>query len=262
MPTAKEYYEGVLKTAGVSEAKRQVLMAALDDEEISKALQAEAVAPKLRQDDYSRNMDALKADRQKWEKFYADNLTWKAQEEARIAQLLAGGGNGEDVIRTTGQEFETFKKTWQDELTKSNQQRDAQVVNLLKDGMFLASQHAVEFKEALDTEALAKIAMEKGKSLRDAYADLVAPRRAELQSTQHKEELKRVADEAVRDYAAKHHIPVDTQPREYHPIFDRDPAKQVEYQPNTGRLSPTAERQLRSNFVDTWNEAGAKTSGT
>lgn len=253
----KQYIDQLAQTAGLTQEEKDAILKVASNEKFSKALGDDI----LRQQDYSRQSDALRADRQKWEGFYKENLTWRAAEEARVAQILAEANGNRQVIEPVQGDF-LSKKDFEAELTKQNQQRDAQVVNLLKDGMFLASQHAVEFKEALDTEALAKIATEKGMTLRAAYAELVGSRRAELATAHHKAELETAKAEAVRDYAAKHHIPVDTQPKEYHVMFDRDPAKQVEYTANTGRLSSTAERTLRSNFVDSWNEAGAKTSGT
>src|ERR1700690_4523048 len=89
MPTAKEYYEGILKQAGVSDTKRQALVAVLDDEEISKALNSDVIAPRLRQEDYSRNQDALKAEKDKWTKWYTDTLTQTQQNQKLVADYEA-----------------------------------------------------------------------------------------------------------------------------------------------------------------------------
>jgi len=130
--------------------------------------------------------------------------------------------------------------------------------------MSIASRHAVEFKEPLDAAAVKKVAMEKGLPLAQAYDEYVAPRRAEAQAAQHKAELDRVREEAVRDFASTHKIPVDTRPSEYHTLLDRDPKKQVgvdDYVPNSGQLSHRAEATLAGNFADAWNSATAGTSG-
>lgn len=268
MATAKEYYENILKQAsGVSEEKRKALITVLEDEAIAAALQADVIAPRMRQEDYSRNMNALGDEKKKWQDWYAKALDADAKREQELAtarqraaayEAAYGTGQQQQVIQPVQQADVFSRKDFEAEIAK----RDQQVIGLLKDGMSLASRHAVEFKEALDTEELAKIAVDKGLTLRAAYDQMVAPRRATLSDEQRKAEIQRAKDEAVRDYAAKHHIPVDTQPREYHPIFDRDTSKQVEYVANTGRLSPTGERQLRDNFVAEWNKAGSGTSGT
>ena len=214
----------------------------------------------LRQSDYSRRMDALKADRGKWEKFYNDLVVWKANEEARLAQV-----QGE---RTTQQQQTTqpvlgeyiSMKQFQEELAR----RDQVTVGLLKDGMRLASAHAVEFHEPLDTAALEKLAVEKNLSLVQAYNEMVSPRRTELQTKQYDDRLKQAREEGARDALAKHKLPVDNQPREFHVLADRDPSKMagaVEYQPNTGKLSIGGERALREGFVEEWQKAGS-TSGT
>lgn len=268
MASAKEYYEGVLKQAGVAPEKQQAFLSAFDDE-ISKVLQAEAIAPKLRQDDYSRNMDALRKKEAESVAYYQKLLGWESEVKANAEKLAAyeaaygqldGNGQRQPVVQQVQQpDFSALKKEWQDELAK----RDGQVIGLLKTGMAIASQHAAEFKERLDVDALEKIATEKQMSLQAAYDEFVRPRREEKSLEARKHELQQAREEAVRDFATKQHIPVDAGRPEYHPFFNPGDAKQqIEYTPNTGRLTPVAERTLRSNFVDEWNKAGSGTSGT
>lgn len=271
--SAKEFYEGILNTAGVSTEKRQALLAALADEDIARALTNDAIAPRLRQDEFSRKMDEAKAEREravaereKSTKYYADLLQWKAGEEAKLEAALAGAAGDTDPARRQliqqVQSMDDFQKTLKSELDR----RDQLQISLLKDGMHLASQHVYEFKEPLDSEALARIATEKGLSLKQAYDEMVGPRRMELSKVQRDTELAKAREEGARDALSKHKIPIDTTPREYHVMLDRDPSKQVgvnDYVPNSGKLSPTAERQLRDNFVNEWNTAPAgATSGT
>lgn len=259
---AKEYIEQLAQSAGLSEEeKANVLKVATSNEKFAKGLEDSI----LMRSDYSRNMDALKADRAKWEKFYQDNLVWKAQEEQRLAELQAAQ-NGQppvqqQVVQQVQPDLTAIEKKWEEKLA----QRDGQMIGLLKVGMSLASQHAVEFKERLDVDALEKIAMDKKVSLQQAYDEYVAPRRAQQTEAQFKAKLEEARAEGARDFASKHKIPVDTQHREYHVMFDRDPKKQVgadDYVPNSGQLSPTSARVLRDNFVEEWNKTGAETSGT
>src|SRR5215467_7750369 len=81
--SAKEYYEGILKQAGVSDAKRQALITALEDDEVSKALANEQVVPRMRHDEFSREMDKVRKDK---EEYYARMLQWKNEQDALYAQ--------------------------------------------------------------------------------------------------------------------------------------------------------------------------------
>jgi hypothetical protein len=251
----KQYLEQLAQSTDLADEDKAALLKVAANEKFAKVL-GDSV---LRQEDYSRNMDALKADRSKWEKFYSDLTVWKATEEARIAQVLGNNGQPEVVQQVQPSDFITPKQ-FQEEMNRREQVQIA----LLKDGMRLASQHAVEFKEPLDSDALAKLAVEKNLSLVQAYNEMVSPRRAESQKTQYDNQLKQAREEGARDALAKHRLPVDTQPREYHVLADRDPSKMAgaaDYQPNSGKLSISGERALREGFVEEWQKAGS-TSGT
>ncbi len=254
--SAKEFYESLLTKAGVAPEKRQALITQLEDPDVAKALADDAIAPRLRHDEFSRQADEARAAKQKSEAEYAQLLQWQATEQKKIddfwtqyqaANGNAGNGNG-DGTRTIVQPVQgdfLDKKTFESELAK----RDQQFVSLLKDGMGLASRHTVEFKEALDTEALAKIAVEKNLTLRQAYDEMVAPRRTEAQKAQFDAQLKAAREEGARDFAATHQIPVDTRSREQHMIFDRPAPDTI---PAPG---PARDQMLRKDFMDAWNTA-------
>lgn len=255
----KQYIDQLAQTAGLSQEEKDAILKVTANDKFAKALGDDV----LRQQDYSRSMDALKAKEKETTDYYATLLGWEAErkqywdtENAKLA------GRQPTTQQQPTFDPTAFEKKWKEELDR----RDQQSVGLLKIGMNLASKHAVEFKEALDTEALAKIAVEKNMTLQQAYDEYVSPRRAEAQKLALDERVRVAREEGARDALAKHKLPVDTAPREYHVMFDRDPKKQVgadDYVPNSGRLSHTAERSLRDNFVEDWNKAGsAATSGT
>lgn len=255
----KAYAEELLKEAGVSDDNlKQALTGIFTNDKVAQRLNADV----LRQSDYSRSMDALRVKEQDTTNYYSSLLQWQADEQKKLDDLYKRQPTGQ---QPPAAQFDAtaFEKKWKDELDRREQVQ----IGLLKTGMKLASQHAVEFKETLDTDALAKIAVDKNLSLEAAYNEMVNPRRTESQTRQYEERLKLAREEGARDALAKHKLPIDTAPREYHVMFDRDPKKQVggdEYVPNSGRLSPGAERSLRENFVDEWNKAGvaSSTSGT
>ena len=260
--STKEYYDGVLKQAGVSEAKRQALITQLEDEEVAKALANEQIVPRMRHDEYSREMDKLKGDQKKTGDYYQSLVTWKAEQDQILAAALAANGQQPQTVQQVQPDLTAYEKKWEEKLA----QRDGQMIGLLKTGMSLASRHAVEFKEALDVDAIEKIAVDKKLSLQQAYDDYVAPRRLVTSDELRKTEIAKAREEGAREFASKHKIPVDTQPREHHVIFDRDPKKQVgadDYVPNSGQLSPQSTRALRDNFVEAWESVPASnTSGT
>jgi hypothetical protein len=252
---AKQYLEQLAQTVALADEDKAALLKVASNEKFAKAL-GDSV---LRQEDYSRNMDALKTDRTKWEKFYGDLVTWKAGEEQRIAAILQDNGQQHQQE----QQIDMKQFITPQQLKEEMAQRERTTISLLKDMGRIASAHAVEFRETLDTDALEKIAVEKNLTLTGAYQEMVRERREVSQKEKFTNQLKEARDEGARDALAKHKLPVDTQPREYHVMADRDPGKMaggVEYVPNSGRLTPQGERALREGFAEEWQKAGS-TSG-
>lgn len=254
----KQYIEQLAQTAGLSDDEKAGILKVAANEKFAKSLSDDV----LRQQDYSRNMDQLKAEQTKTTGYYQQLLNWKAEQEALIAQQLNGQQQQQQQVTgeyLTKKELEAFQTKYKAELEQQGQT----FVNLLEVGMNLATQHVNEFHEPLDTGALRKIAVEKNLSLKQAYDEYVAPRRTELQSQSFAAKLAAAKEEGAREFASKHKIPVDTQPREYHVMLDRDPKKQVgadDYVPNSGMKTPAMDRQLRANFVEEWDKSGAGTS--
>ena len=253
--TAAEYAKQLAQAAGLDPEQEASFLKVVANEKVAKGIE-EGI---MLRSDYSRQSDKLKQETEKATKYYADLLSWKAEQERVLAEAQQ-----QPIVQQVQPDLTKF----QDELSKSWEkklaERDGQFLGLLKVGMTLASRHAVEFKEPLDTAAIEKIAVEKSLPLAQAYDEYVAPRRAEAQAAQRKAELENAKAEAVRDFASTHKIPVDARPREFHTLLDRDPKKQVgvdDYKPNSGELSPRAQAQLAENFAEAWNSATAGTSG-
>jgi hypothetical protein len=247
----KQYAEELFKTAGVSDdTVKQAVTNFLSNDVVAKRLGDDI----LRQQDYSRNMDSLTAEKQKAADYYATLVTWKEQQDAAVA-------THQPVVAAVQPDFTAFEKKFNDRIA----QQEGQFVNLLEIGMNLASRHAVEFKEALDTTAVKDIAVKNNLPLAQAYEQYVGPRREASKAEAYKAELLKAREEGARDFASTHKIPVDTQPREYHTLLDQDRKKQVgveDYKPGSGELTPAMNRTLEGNFADAWNSATARTSGT
>jgi len=263
MATVKEYYEGLLKKAGVADDKRQAILTALDDENVTKVLNEDMVAPRLRQDDYSRNMDALKSDKEKWGKFYQDTITWKANEQERIAQLEAlaqqnghdpnGNANGGQQTVLTTEALTALDKKY-DERMKSQEQN---FLSLLEGVGDITSDYVVRFKEKPDLGAIKKIAIEKQMSLTQAYNEYIAPRVQAMQTADFDARLKAAREEGAKDALSKQGLPGITAPRDFHPLLDRGVTDG-----NIPDKGAARDRWIRDQFIQDLNAPTATSGGS
>ena len=259
---AKKYMEELLEAAGVSDDNvKQAVSQVFSNEKASKKLADDL----LRQQDYSRSMNELKAEKDKWTDWYgkasqefaanAQLVEQTRREKAAYEAIYGPLGQQGQVVQQVQQQpdLSAFEKKMNEEFAK----RDQQYVSLLKDGMKLTAQHYHEFREPLDTDALAQVAVDKKLTLRQAYDEMVGQRRLEAQQKAFAEKLAAAREEGARDFASKHKLPVDTQPREHHVLFDNTAQPVVtDYQKNTGTLSPQARNSLRESFINAYTEAG------
>lgn len=262
--TAKEYLEQLAQSAGLSQEEKDNLLKVAGNEKFSKGLEDGV----MMRSDYSRNMDALQAEKKKTLDYYTDLVkTTDANQktlnqyaaavqayEAQYGPLEGAGGTRRETVQPVQGDFISKK-----DLDERLNQLNANYITVVKAMGRVASQHAVEFKEPLDVDALEKLAVERNLPIQQAYDEWVKPRRDKLTQEQFDAKLEAARKEGAREFASTHKIPVDTQPREYHVIFDQDATKQVETK--EGRLTAQGERTLRDAFVSEWEKAGAP-SGT
>ena len=252
---AQEYLEQLAQTSGLNaDDKAALLKVASANATFAKGLEDSV----MMRSDYSRQSDALKAEKQKTADYYTQLTNWYQEQEAAYGARSAAQPIGEDVNKR----FADLEKRH-----KEDQQRTEQVfIGLLSDGMELASQHAVEFKERLDTAALKKIAQEKSLTLRQAYDELVGPRRLQAQENSFNERLKQAREEGAREFASRNKIPIDTTPREPEygrPNFDGN-AGLPDYDgtKQQGRLTNAQSAKLRDSFVEAYTSAGGAGGST
>jgi hypothetical protein len=257
----KQYIQELLKAAGVADDKQQAVLATFEDERVSKAFADEHIRPRMRADEFSRKMDELKGEKDKWTKWYTDSLAeyQKNQQivsdyESRVKAYetqygpIDGNVNGQRLAVASPANPDMFtRKDFETEMQK----REAANVELLKIGLKLSARHLHEFKEPLDVDGLAKQAIERNVSLQQAYDDMMQPKREEIAKTRHDEEIRLAREEGARDFASKHKIPVDAKPRETAPLFNRLAMDESKLPP-AGQPRDAA---LRSSFVDAWNSA-------
>lgn len=260
---AKEYLTQLAQAAELTAEESAALLKVADKEKFAKSLE-EGV---MMRSDYSRQSDALRAEREKvearrkeTEAYYGDLVTWKAaqdqlygiqsgQQQQQFQQVQQQQTTGDFISK---KDFESYKT-----------QTESGYINLLKAGLKLANRHAIEFPgEQLDLDALEKTAVEKKVSLDQAYNEWAGPRRAEKSKLDLEAKLKAAKEEGAREFASTHKIPMVDAQREVHPFFDRG-TSQTTAETKDGRLTPTGERNLRDGFVEEWSRAGAaNSSGT
>jgi hypothetical protein len=244
----KAYLDSLAQTAGLDAESKANLLKAIENEKFATALSGSL----SRQEDYSRNMDALRKDREgleaeksTWREWYAKAVEQDAAREAELVKLR--GGQPTNTTTTSTSINGGLTKA---DLEKILAQERGSLIAVTKAMGRIASRHAAEFKEALDVDAVEKIAIERGIRVEDAYEQYVAPRVAERQKAEFEQKLKDAHDAGVKEGMSKHGIPDDAStPRGHHLLFDRP--KVVD--PN----AKLGDRQRLDNFAEAWNSQPA-----
>jgi hypothetical protein len=252
---ARKYLQELAQSTGVDVTSLEGVMKVLEGNDKFATALAASVS---RQEDYSRNMDALRKDR---EAFQADKSSWTdwyksatetdAAREAELQDLRkkvgtnggggAGGGNSDKVGMT------------REDLDKVLASERGNMISVIKAMGTISSRHAAEFHEALDVGAVEKIALEKRITVEQAYEDYVAPRIQTRKDEEFAAKLKAAHDDGVKEGLSKVGLPDDSAaPRGHHVLFDR---------PRATDGKPAAAVGLReraASFADAWNSGATK----
>lgn len=246
----KDYLEELAKTTGLDDESKGAILKALGNTKFAEELEKGV----SRQSDYSRHMDELKTEKQKvesqiqtWRDWYNTAITKDAEREEELKTLRAkagggdGGGTGGGGNGGTG--GGNFTKA---ELEALLAKERGSLIALTKDMGRVASEHAARFHEALDVDALEKIALEKGLTVRDAYKLYVEPRVKEQETKDIDERIRLAREEGIKEGMSKKGLPDESSTsRGHHVFFDRqkDPAKVGD------------ERTRAAAFADAWTAA-------
>lgn len=191
--------------------------------------------------DYSQSMDSLRAERESfanevaearnridgWQKWYGEVSTQVAstQEELKAYRDAYGELDASDkrrVAREAGFTKDEFEKRLQEEINR----RDIANLKFADDLTDIKMDYRDRFKEALDTEAVYKIAGERGTDLKTAYQSFISERVKEQDEAKWKETIKKEREDAVAEYASKHNLPViDNRPEVTHVLDTKDAPK-------------------------------------
>lgn len=214
--------------------------------QIEELIKDEKVSAKLKEGvlaraDYSSNMDALRAERETfaqevadarnkisgWQKWYGEVSQAVATTQDELKAYKEAYGDLDStaqrrVAREAGFTKEEFEKRLQDEINK----RDVANLKFADDLTDIKLDYRDRFKEPLDTEAVYKVAGERGTDLKTAYESFISERVKAQDAEALKERIKKERDDAVREYASQHNLPVvDSRPDVTHVLDAKDAPK-------------------------------------
>lgn len=261
----KKYVEQLAQAAGTPDKATALLQVLDGDEKLAKTFEDELAQPRLRQSDYSRNMDALKTEKENYSKWYKGVLDTTSKNQKAVEEYEAKVTNyrqqllamGIDPDSPTGQEATRQAVPIGDYVSKKDleelqKKQESQYLYLLKQVPTLAIRHFKQYGEELDMNALEKIVAEKNLPLDAAYRELTEPLAQKKQEQSFEERLKAAREEGLREGLSKANIPVDTRAKE--PSVFRSAA-----QAKAEGSFPKTEHDRSAAFASAWNEAASGT---
>lgn len=260
-------------TSALPKEQQDALAAALENEsfasEVAKGFMLDA--------DYSRSKNEVAAERKKQEdevqakwkelnEWYAsqkpiyDQAAAIYQDYQKIRQAVGADGqppNGQPPANGNGTPPYLTVDQARKLLEENNMQLGQGVGTLVKDAVKISNDYFKRFGEHPDIDAFDEYLAAQRKTdpsltVMGAYRSWIEPRVEERRTADFDRKLKEAKEEAVRDYASKHHIPVDTAgPKEYSPAWD--PKRH-----DLAKLNPEQqEENARNGFFEEWAKAGA-----
>jgi hypothetical protein len=257
----RSYTQELFKKAGVDNEKAKAILEALGDESIQKAFKSGFVEGPQ----HHSTLDRMKSEWQnklseyeskirQYDDWYQKQALPAYQQYQSAAQALQryqelygpieSAADARQAAAATGLTKEQVTEL----VNETLKQRDQAYVNLTKDVTWATTDHLQRFKEPLDLDAVEQYALKNGVSFRQAYKEVIAPKLEEQRNAEWEAKLKAAREEGYKDAISKARIPVDSKPREPHPIFDRkdDPSQPLS--------DIQQERISREAFFDEWNK--------
>jgi hypothetical protein len=177
-----EYINTLAQEGGWDEdSKKAVLKAIGENPKAAEMFKRDVMA----RQDYSKNMDTLKTDRDAFDasqvehkKKEAEWLKFHAELKAIEAQQQAAGGNGDPIDPADPQVNPDDKPLTRKEMQAELAQRDNAYVSLLETTVNIQNAHQATFGEALPVTEVKKFAAEQQLPLQQAYDKFIEPRLA------------------------------------------------------------------------------------
>lgn len=249
MSDALKYWQEIVKESGLPEDKAKVVADLLAEEPVAKAF-ADKV---MLRSDYSRNMNDLDTKKKEVNDYYAKLVATEDHNKKVIGRYeeaygaLSEDGSKKTLVAAAGDVI--TRKDFDEAINRVG----TQSIAVTKSAMFAASDYMHRFKEVLDPSALEAHALKTGLPLDAAYKDFIAPKLAEQDKTAREVEKKLAAEEAVRDYASKNKLPVDS-------TKEPTPFLSNVLKSNDANKAATS-TSARDGFVDAWNNFSPARAG-
>jgi hypothetical protein len=254
---AKTYFQKLAQDAALSKEQQESILQAMDNEKFGKGL-ADGIK---RHDEFSREMDGLRAEKQRLQNWYQNEELPKYNKWQQDADTLQkyqqlygelddqGLNNGNQSAPNRRQTSGVSKEDLDKYLADQFRQRDAAYVGLTKSTMKASHDHLRRFKTPLeeeDIDKIEKLALDRGYDFSTAYKEYIAPKIQAATDAQHKAEIEQAKTDAVRDYQSRMKLPLDARPKEAHPFYDR--------QVPDPKIDPLDhERNSKNEFMTGWN---------
>lgn len=215
--TAQQYFDKLMRDAGMDETTIATVASALAHEKV--AGNANQLV-KTATEDYNAQVGRVRALEGKVKEYGDWYGTANSEYQRMVSELeQARNGNGNGTAPT----MDTSKFISKDELASTlagySKTQAEQYAKAIKMTAHLASSHVARFKEALDVEAIDQIANEKNVPLDVAYNLYIQPRVEASAASDLESRIKREREEAVKQYASQHRLPVDPSPSEVAPVY-------------------------------------------
>lgn len=260
---ARAHFTKLAQDSGLSAEQTTAVLQAMENERF----RGHVATGYKRHDEYSRDMDALRAERERLRQWYEREelpkyqLYQQGSDELRRYKERYGGlddglnsgrggmgdttyGNGNGNLGH-GVSKEDLDKYVEDKLRL----RDQAYVDLTKSTMKAQNDYFRRFGKPLEdqeVDEIEKYALEHGVHFSAAYKEFVAPRVEEARAARQKDEIEKAKAEAVRDFQSRMKLPVDTKPRDAHPFFDRKT-------PDKAMSDQDQDRHSKEAFLQGWN---------
>lgn len=177
----------------------------------------------LAKSEFSSQMDTLRAEREKfegevieakeriagWQKWYGDTSQVVAATQDELKKYKEAYGDlSEDEKARAARQVGLSAAEFDKRFSEKAQERDVAAMKFADMLTDLKMEHRDRFKEKLDTEELYKIAGERQLPLDVAYSVYTADKVEAQLKEQHKMDIEKAKEEAVRDFQSKHNLPV------------------------------------------------------
>jgi hypothetical protein len=188
------------------------------------AIKNDTVQSKLREgflarSDYSRSMDALRAEREEFDSVVTETneriAGWQQWYEEAKAEVAGSKKGADDDALDLGP---TPPGVTPEQLAKILADRDKMAIKFASVLTDLQYDYRSKFGEKLDSDALIAYATRRGVPIDVAYNELTAPKERERAEKDVEARIKAARDEAVKEFASANKLPTASRPSEPHPL--------------------------------------------